>query len=75
MDQPSFDYSKLKGRITEKCGTQKKFAKLVKMSPATLISKLSGKTFFNQNDILRSVSVLDIEPAAISTYFFTKRVQ
>ena len=46
MKKILFDYSKLKGRITEKCGSQKVFAKLMGLSEASLTSKLRGYTFF-----------------------------
>ena len=74
MDKVVFDYSKLKGRIVEKCGTQKNFASKLCISEATLTSKLTGNTFFTQNEIVRSQQILDIEPGTLSAYFFTPRV-
>lgn len=42
----SFDYSKLRGRIVEKFGTQVNFAKAIKLSERTLSLKLNGKIFY-----------------------------
>ena len=41
-DSIEYDYSKLKGRITEKFGTQSEFLKAITMSEPTLIKKLNG---------------------------------
>jgi len=69
-----FDYSKLKGRITEKCGCQKVFAKLLGVSEATLTSKLRGYTYFSQKEIMKSIKLLEIPGGEVSNYFFTERV-
>jgi transcriptional regulator with XRE-family HTH domain len=69
-----FDYSKLKGRITEKCGTQKAFAELLGITEGTLTSKLKGHTYFTQAEIHRSSEILDLEPGSLTLYFFTKMV-
>ena len=75
MEHPTFDYSKLKGRITEKCGTQKNFVKLMGTSPTTLVSKLACRSYFNQKEIIKAALVLDIEPVDVPVYFFTIKVQ
>ena len=74
MERLCFDYSRLKGRIVEKCGSQKAFAALMHISEATLTAKLSGATYFSQGEIMRAVSVLGIELGAVSDYFFAVRV-
>ena len=71
MEKIKFDYSKLKGKITEKCGTQKAFSRLLGITEGTLTSKLQGYTFFTQQEIARSVNLLDIDPDDVTTYFFT----
>ena len=71
MDKIKFDYSKLKGRITEKCGTQKVFAELLGVTEGTLTSKLQGYTYFTQDEIRKTLNILDIEPADVTLYFFT----
>ena len=74
MDRLQFDYSKLKGRITEKCGSQRAFAKLMKMSEATLTAKLACRVQFNQGEIARSIPILEIEPGTVSDFYFTQKV-
>ena len=75
MDKPKFDYSKLKGRITEKYGTQKAFSNLLGITEGTLTSKLLGYTYFTQQEIIRSIDLLDIDAADVTLYFFTHRVE
>ncbi len=74
MPKIQFDYSKLKGRITEKCGTQKAFAELLGITEGTLTSKLLGYTYFTQDEIFRTLEILDIESNKVTLYFFTVRV-
>ena len=75
MEKLKFDYSKLKGRITEKCGSQKAFASLLGITEGTLTSKLLGYTYFTQQEIIRAIEILDIEPAEVTLYFFTCKVE
>ena len=74
MEKIKFDYSKLKGRIIEKCGTQKAFAELLQITEGTLTSKLLGYTYFTQVEIARSVHILDIVSDKVTSYFFTEKV-
>lgn len=71
MGKIRFDYSKLRGRIVEKCGSQKTFAGKIGISECTLTSKMMGYTYFNQKDIISAIKVLDIDPGEVSSYFFT----
>ena len=71
MEKTRFDYSKLKGRIKEKCGSQKVFAELLNVSEGTLTSKLQGYTYFTQDEIMKSTEILEIEACDVSLYFFT----
>lgn len=71
MEKIRFDYSKLRGRIVEKCGSQKAFADKIGISENTLTNKLMGYTYFNQKDIASAINVLDIDPGEVSSYFFT----
>lgn len=71
MEKIKFDYSKLKGRITEKVGTQKAFAELLGITEGTLTSKLLGYTYFSQDEIMKSVNILEIGEENVSKYFFT----
>ena len=72
MERVIFDYSKLNGRIREKTGTQKKFAESMGLSSATISSKLTNKTYFDQIEIERAAKILDIDPGDISLYFFAQ---
>lgn len=74
MDRVVFDYSKLHGRIREKIGTQKEFAKSMGLSPATVTAKLSSKSWFDQPEIYRAIDILGIDPMDITTYFFTQKI-
>lgn len=71
MKKIRFNYSKLKGKITEKCGTQKAFAALLGITECTLTSKLSGHSYFTQEEIYRSIEILDLETGSMTLYFFT----
>lgn len=72
MERAKFNYSKLKGKIIEKCGTQKAFSELLGINEGTLTSKLLGYTYFTQDEILRSITELGIDPADTALYFFTE---
>ena len=74
MEKIKFDYSKLKGRITEKCGTQRAFSEALGITEGTLTSKLLGYTYFTQKEILRSIGILDMDPGNVTPYFFTQEV-
>lgn len=74
MERVCFDYSRLRGRIVEKCGSQKNFADRLNISEATMTSKLSSNTYFSQGEIARAMEILSIEPASLTDYFFTVRV-
>lgn len=69
-----FDYSKLKGRITEKFGTQSNFAKAVKRTDTYVSMVLNGKTYLDQTEIEKWSAALDIECEMLGVYFFAKRV-
>ena len=71
MEKIRFDYSKLKGRIKEKCSSQKVFAELLGITEGTLTSKLQGYTYFTQDEIRNSIDILGIDPSEVALYFFT----
>ena len=70
-----FDYSKLKGRITEKFGTQSSFAKAVKRTDTYVSMVLNGKSYLDQTEIEKWSSALEIECEMLGVYFFTKKVR
>lgn len=73
----NYDYSKLKGRITEKLGSLKRYAELLNISDTSISNKLNNKVPFTQDEILRSADedVLDIDLDNIKLYFFNKKVE
>ena len=72
-----FDYSKLIGRIIEKFGSRRAFAKACGFSENTVSKKLSGKMAITTDDIVNwsSSELLDIDSADIPEYFFANLVQ
>lgn len=70
----TWDYSKLKGRIVEVCGTRSNFAKLMESTERTISLKLNGKRGFTQKEIKKALYVLDLTNEDITTYFFTEKV-
>ena len=74
MERVFFDYSKLRGRIAEKCGSQKEYARRLGITGATLSKKLNGITYFSQPEIERSKAILGIEPGQVSAYFFAEKI-
>ena len=71
MKKILFNYSKLRGRITEVCGSQKAFAKALNISDSTLTSKMKNYTYFTQSEILQAIEILRIPNEEVSLYFFT----
>lgn len=74
MGIKEFDYSKLKGRIREICGTNTVFAERLGCSLNTLSAKLNNKNEFTQSDIIKSTRILNINVNDISDYFFAQIV-
>lgn len=66
----SNDYSKLLGRIAEKCGTQAEFADALKMSERSVSRKLNNVVAWKDSEILKAAEVLEIETENIPDYFF-----
>ena len=71
----AFDYSKLNGRIVEKCGSQGKFAKQMELSERSISLKLNNKTSWKQLEIQKALEVLGLTTNQIKDYFFTPKVQ
>ncbi|HHU21779.1 MAG TPA: DUF739 family protein [Acholeplasma sp.] len=65
-----FDYRKLRGKILEKCGSDKAFAKAIGLSPQSISSKFNNKTYFTQEQIMNALTVLDLNKKDIPEYFF-----
>ena len=65
-----FNYSKLKGRIKEKYGTQENFAKAIGKTQTTTSFKINGKASWNQDEIVKAIEVLGLSKDDIVEYFF-----
>ena len=70
-----YDYSKLRGRILEICGTVLEFSKQIGLSQRSISLKLNNKLYFKQNEIQKAVEILKIKDEDINLYFFTRKVQ
>ncbi len=69
-----YDYSKLKGKIKEYFPTQSIFAEKLGISNTSLSYKLNNKTFFDQNEIRKSIDIFQLTPKEAYDYFFTIKV-
>lgn len=65
-------YAKLRGRITEKCGTIKNFADSLGCKPQSISRKLNGRLGFTCKDIKKYSEVLDIKPEEIGIFFYSE---
>ena len=72
-----FDYSKLLGRIIEKFGSQRNFAKALGRAENTISKKLNNQMTITTDDIKEwtKPELLDIEQCKIGVYFFAPKVQ
>ncbi|RHU80474.1 DUF739 family protein [Clostridiaceae bacterium OM08-6BH] len=67
-----FNYRKLRGRIIEIYGSQKKFSETIDLSEQSITAKLNGRSDFSQADILKWSDALLIDKNDIGTYFFNQ---
>ena len=70
----NYNYRKLRGRIREKCGTQRVFAHKINRSNTHVSNLLNNYSQFDQEDIDKSIDILEIPREEIGSYFFTKEV-
>lgn len=66
----TYNYNKLKGKITEKFGTQKEFAKAMKITENSISRKLQNQSEWTQAEMDKGMMLLDIPFAEIGDYFF-----
>lgn len=69
-----FDYSKLKGRIVEKFGTQGRFAAANQLTDRSMSLKLNNGIGLSQEEVLKWCKMLDIDIMDIPDYFFKQKV-
>lgn len=67
-------YRPLVGRIVEKYGSRRAFARKVGKSEQTVIAKLNGRVGFSQADIAVWAIALDIAPEEVGRYFFEQKL-
>ncbi len=63
-------FPKLRGAIREKYGTQEAFAAAINMNPATLSSRLNGKTEWSIAEMKIIAELLQIPIERAYLYFF-----
>lgn len=69
-----FDYSRLRGRIKEKCDTQDKFSQRMGIGKVSLSKRLNNQLDFSQDEMFKACDILDIDKDEIPVYFFTVKV-
>lgn len=74
MEKIMYNYSKLKGRVTECFDTQENFANAMGMSRVSISQKLNNISYFSQYEIDKACGLLSIDTTEIPTYFFTHKV-
>lgn len=67
----AYQYRKLRGRITEICGSQRALAEKIGLSETAVTMKMTGRSGFSQDDILQWAEILQIKPEEYGAYFFT----
>ena len=73
-DTLSRDNLNLRGRIIQKYGSQKEFAKRLDITEQTVTAKLNGRSQFTQDDILLWCNALDIIAEDEGEYFFAEKL-
>ena len=68
-----FDYSKLRGRIKEKYGSEKAFAEAMGLSQATLSLKLNGESATSCAQAMTWAQALQIGIDEMGVYFFNPK--
>lgn len=69
-----YDYSKLLGKIKEKFGTQKNFAKALGIGVTALNQRLNNKLQWTQDEMKKTLILFNEPLNLIKEYFFTKKV-
>lgn len=69
----AFDFSRLRGRITEKYGTCEGFARAMHRSKRWLSARLNNTIHWQADDIHRACELLGIPAAEIPAYFFVPK--
>lgn len=67
-----YNYRKLVGRIIEKYGSQKEFAKALNETETELSLKLNNKRGISREQMLEIIKLLDIPKEEVYEYFFNQ---
>jgi hypothetical protein len=67
-----YSSGKLRGKIREVCGTEKEFAKVLKISATALSLKLNNKGDWSRSEMEEIMRILSIKRKEIIDYFFEK---
>ena len=67
-----YNMGKIRGRIVEVYGTCVRFADALGVSLAYVSNRLTGKVDFSREDIEEWADALDISPAEVTEYFFSR---
>lgn len=70
-----FNYNKLRGKIREVLGTEKKAADILGISDVVFSKKLNNKSSLRASQIIKLCEVLNIDREEIGLYFFNTEVQ
>lgn len=70
----SYNYSKLRGKIREVCGTQDVFSEKLGIGRVSLSQRLNNQLEFSQDEMLKACDILNISREEIPVYFFTVNV-
>lgn len=69
-DIVAYQYKKLRGRIIEVFDSQGEFAKKIGLSETSVSNKMTGKTGFDQTDMVQWCEALNIPIEKAGEYFF-----
>lgn len=70
------NYSHLKGKIVEKCGSQNTFSQKLGISKQALSKKMNNQSHFSQEQIQKSIEILQLnETEVIKCFFNSLRVE
>lgn len=75
MEEVTFNYSKLRGRIKEMLGTQDRFADAIGIGRVSVSQRLNNSLEFSQQEMLKTAEVLQFPMEQMTEYFFTPKVQ
>ena len=67
-----YSSGKLRVKIREVCGTEKEFAKVLKISATALSLKLNNKGDWSRSEMEEIMRILSIKRKEIIDYFFEK---